>query len=373
MKDLPPAVLCDLIYSNTELGHGGRHRSLQLREIVEEAGLEPVVMPVAPEVSNAACYVEGLKAMLRHRVPPGRGWRWIRRWGRNQMRFRHALSSGKDFRMLFWENTRPVGYLSPLFGREAGLPVYAVPQNIEALAEGKPALKPSDYPLAEVCAEMAAVRLADYVETICQAEQWFMAHHGIAAGFLPYYPPAPVREQMLKVRQQRMEQPDSGRLLIMGTTTNPPTRQGMMMLLKVLSKVQAADAPDVDIIGTGTEALRVEFGHPRLHFHGRVSAEKLDSLLAGAKATLIHQPLATGALTRVAELLMAGVPVIANPVAARSTGHHTGVHVYEDEAGLLSLSASHLPMPSIPSVPEKVTSMVERLRSYRVTDKMRGR
>jgi glycosyltransferase involved in cell wall biosynthesis len=365
MTDHRPAVLCDLIYSNTEPGHGGRHRSLQLREIVEEAGFEAMVMPVTLAVSNVACYAAGLKALLRYRMPPGSGWRWLRRWGRNSLRFRNALKTGKDLRLLLWENTRPVGYLSPLLAREAGLPVYAAPQNIEALARGRIIRRPSDYPLAEVCAEMAALRLADHVDAICQTEQWFMAHHGIVAGFLPYHPPRPVREQMLKVRQQRMEKPDSGRFLIMGTTTNPPTRQGMVALLKMLSQDQAADSPAVDVIGTGTDTMRSEFSHPRFHFHGRVSAEKLDELLAGASATLIHQPLATGALTRVAELLMAGVPVIANPVAARSTGHHTGVHVFEDEAGLLALGRSSLPMPPIPSVPEKVVSIVSRLRSYR--------
>ena len=360
--DIPkPAILCDLIYSCTEIGHGGRHRSLQLREIVDEAGFEAAVMPVAPEVSNLACYVEGMKAALRLRIPPGHSWRWLRRWGRNRLRFQAAFSVRNDYRVLFWENTRPVGYLSPLFGREAGLPVYAVPQNIEALAEGRPALKPSDYPLGGVCAEMSALRLADHVDAICQAEQWLMSRHGVSAGFLPYHPPAVLRMQMLEVRARRIQSPSSGRLLIMGTTTNPPTRQGMAILLASLSAA-ALDAPPVDVIGTGTETLGLKFSHPRFHFHGRVNSELLDDLLAGAKATLVHQPLATGALTRIAELLMAGLPVIANPIAARSTGHHQGVHVFEDDAGLNALCAAELPVPPVPVVPEGVRNAIRALQ-----------
>jgi hypothetical protein len=94
-----------------------------------------------------------------------------------------------------------------------------------------------------------------------------------------------------------------------------------------------------------------------------VSSEKLDELLAGAKATLVHQPLATGALTRMAELLMSGLPVIANPIAARSTWHHQGVHVFEDEAELNALCAASLPMPPVPVVPEGVRSAIRALQS----------
>jgi hypothetical protein len=66
-----PAILCDLIYSSTDAGHGGRHRSLQLREIVEEAGFESLVMPVDCGVPNLRCYLEGLKSAVRFRIRPG--------------------------------------------------------------------------------------------------------------------------------------------------------------------------------------------------------------------------------------------------------------------------------------------------------------
>jgi glycosyltransferase involved in cell wall biosynthesis len=254
-----------------------------------------------------------------------------------------------------------VGYLSPLLGKEAGLPVFATPQNVEALAGGHAVKRPSDYPLAEICVEMAALRRADSVHAICQAEQWFMAWHGVQAGFLPYHPPAPIRRQMLDVRARRTHTPNSGRLLMMGTTTNPPTRQGMLIVLAALSTAPA-DAPPLDVIGTGTEALSSEFSHPRFHFHGRVSTERLDELLAGAKATIVHQPLAIGALTRIAEMLMSGLPVLANPIAARSTGHHQGVYVFEDEAALNSLCAADLPMPPVPAVPELVRSAIRSLQ-----------
>lgn len=356
-----PAILCDLIYSSAEPGHGGRHRSLQLREMVEEAGFEPHVMPIDCGASNLSCYIEGLKAALRFRIRPGQGWRWARRWGRNAVRFQQAFATGKAFRALFWENSRPVGYLSPLLAKEAGLPVFATPQNVEALAGGHAVMRPSDYPLREICVEMEALRRADSVHAICQAEQWFMAWHGVQAGFLPYHPPSPIQRQMLDVRERRAHAPKSGRLLMMGTTTNPPTRQGMLIALAALSAVPA-DSPPLDVIGTGTETLRAEFSHPRFHFHGRVSSERLDELLTGAKATIVHQPLAIGALTRIAEMLMSGLPVLANPIAARSTGHHHGVYVFEDEAALNALCAADLPMPPVPAVPELVRSAIRSLQ-----------
>ncbi len=355
------AILCDFIYSGEELGHGGRHRSLQLREIVEEAGFDSMVMPVDCRASSLRCYLEGLRAAIRFRIRPGRGLRWLRRWGMNVVRFQQAFALRNDFRALFWENSRPVGYLSPLLGKEAGLPVFATPQNIEALAGGHAVRRPAEYPLAKICVEMAALRCADRVYAICQAEQWFMAWHGVQAGFLPYHPPTPICRQMLDVRERRTHTPNSGRLLMMGTTTNPPTRQGMLIVLAALSAAPM-DAPPLDVIGTGTEMLRVEFSHPRFHFHGRVSSERLDELLAGAKATIVHQPLAIGALTRIAEMLMSGLPVLANPIAARSTGHHHGVYVFEDEAALNALCAADLPMPPVPAIPERVRSAISSLQ-----------
>lgn len=357
-----PAILCDLLKTSLELGHGGRHRCAQLRELVVEAGFEPVVMPVECGASNLNCYWEGLRIALRLRVRPGEGWRWVRRWGRNSFRFQQALAKRRDFRALLWENTLPVGYLSPRLGHEAGLPVLAVPQNLEALAGGHSVRQPRDYPLAAICAETAALRRADRVLAICQAEQWFMAWHGIEAGFLPYYPPTAVRNQMLATRERRLNTRQSGRLLLMGTGTNPLTRQGMAILLGMLTEVAGDNTALVDIVGKETESLGAEFRHPRFHFHGRVPDEQLEQLLAAAQAALIHQPCAVGALTRVPELLMAGVPVIANPIAARSTGHLRGLHVFESPRTLHALCEAVLPPPPVPVVPEFVHSAIRSLQ-----------
>ena len=71
-----PQILCDLIYPTGELSHGGRHRSLQLRELVESAELEPIVIAAAERQSNVAHYARGLRAALGHRMPVA-GWRWL--------------------------------------------------------------------------------------------------------------------------------------------------------------------------------------------------------------------------------------------------------------------------------------------------------
>ena len=56
-----------------------------------------------------------------------------------------------------------------------------------------------------------------------------------------------------------------------------------------------------------------------------------------AQLALCFQPGATGALTRIPDLLLAGIPVIANSIAARSYYNLPGVRVVENIDHLLGV------------------------------------
>jgi hypothetical protein len=111
----------------------------------------------------------------------------------------------------------------------------------------------------------------------------------------------------------------------------------------------------VDIAGLGTEELKPLLPASGFHLHGTVSPRQLEELLLRTRAMLAHQPQGCGALTRIPEMLAAGVPVLANRVAARSATHFAGVRVYDTAEQLArhleALLESDWPMPPIPAAP----------------------
>jgi hypothetical protein len=85
-----------------------------------------------------------------------------------------------------------------------------------------------------------------------------------------------------------------------------------------------------------------------LHGDGSVSSDELNKILTTTKAVLIHQLAGVGALTRIPEMLIAGVPVIANGNACRSSFEYDGIYHYEDQTELKEmLSKSEFPFPQM--------------------------
>jgi hypothetical protein len=73
--------------------------------------------------------------------------------------------------------------------------------------------------------------------------------------------------------------------------------------------------------------------------------------MATCSAVLIHTFGGAGAVTRIPEALVAGVPVIANANAARDQYGTPGVHVYDDSAGFCTFIRAALPIPPSPPRP----------------------
>ena len=66
---------------------------------------------------------------------------------------------------------------------------------------------------------------------------------------------------------------------------------------------------------------------PRIEVRGEVADAELDEILAETKGCIVYQDNGSGALTKIPELLTAGVPVIINSHAARS--HHNLPGIFE--------------------------------------------
>jgi hypothetical protein len=82
-------------------------------------------------------------------------------------------------------------------------------------------------------------------------------------------------------------------------------------------------------------------------------------------ALLIHTVAGAGAVTRIPEALLAGIPVIANSNAARDQFGTPGVHVYANRAEFAALVRARLPVPPAPPAPAaaglRFTAQLRRL------------
>lgn len=344
-------LLYDSRFEPTEHGHGGSHRTLQIVEVLRGGGYDPVIIPDLKAekrdrlVAGAKAAVRDGAFTLRHARQTGR---IANAYGREALRYDRALDGYTGAPLVVWEATRH--RIVPALAAARNLRVLAAPQNLEAMIEDQEDRVTGERLPTSLERELDGLRAAAAVITISREEQWFLAMRGIESDYLPTFPAPAVEKAMLRVRELRATRKQE-RLLVLGTAHNPPTRTGTIAQLRMLAPVLEQLNLELDVAGFGTETLRDAVPSPRLHYHGSVSAQQLESLLAGARAILIHQLAASGALTRIPEMLVAGVPVVGNAIACRSAFTYAGVTCYDSPEDLTAMLRQPLSTPPIPAPP----------------------
>jgi hypothetical protein len=84
---------------------------------------------------------------------------------------------------------------------------------------------------------------------------------------------------------------------------------------------------------------------------GSIGDDQLEKLLLEVDMILIHQPPTTGALTKIPEMLIAGIPVLANFSSARNYYNTNGLFIYDNDITFYEILNSY--KVSIPDLPEK--------------------
>ena len=82
--------------------------------------------------------------------------------------------------------------------------------------------------------------------------------------------------------------------------------------------------------------------------HGALSQNALENILGQVTAIIAHQRVTTGCLTRIPEMLMAGIPIFCNTNAVRSWHNVPGIHVYESFPELMTLFTNEHAVASPP-------------------------
>ncbi|MCK4764888.1 MAG: glycosyltransferase family 4 protein [Candidatus Aminicenantes bacterium] len=258
-------------------------------------------------------------------------------------------------------------YFKPLVVglKGAGIPVIASCQNIESLSYGRVSFADKQ---AILYKELDILSLCDLTITISREDSWLLNNFGIKTYFFPYFPPPLDRQRLLKIRRFReknKEKIKNGNILLLGNAGNIATRRGMKKVIdywRVNSLSRSAGK--LAVAGYKTDIFFKEvLAYPGIEFLGPLSNDELDKKLQAVKACLCYQEEGGGALTRICEMLLAGIPVLANFNAARTYANKQGVIEFaalEDLQRVLArdgVFAGAVPEPPRPDTAELITEI----------------
>jgi hypothetical protein len=348
-----PSLLRWTRFESNSNGTGPEKRSAQIRALCAGAGF--VVDDMQPPASLPRWQVRfaGARARIRFGRHASIDHAGIGLLGFRALFYREALARHNGLRVLLWETTYDT--LLPTMAREAGYRVIALPHNLESLVSEAVFASPIYDPSFDLAGEVGRLALADAVFTIAKEERWFLEAHRLTPHYLPFFPDPSLARECALIRERRAEraQPGgnvAGPLLLLGSAFNPATARGMALQLGWLAEGGLSPA-DIVVAGPQTDTILATHRAPHVRLLGHVSREALVELLIGCSALLIHTSGGAGAVTRIPEALLAGVPVVANSNAARDQHGTPGVHVYESPAEFRALVSAALPLPPAPPPP----------------------
>lgn len=341
------------IFSSNPFGHGGERRTAQLEEIYRSFGVERDYFCQIP--------VRGWRKPLRSLAVAFRqfGWRLLlhprRLWNYWRYLSRDFIISFEQFaraegRVVLMETL--IEEFRPLFRmlRREGKTVVAFPHNIESMVANMHSVF-TDKPLPHsFLNEIECYRQCDAVFCISREETWLLQLWGINAHFLPYYPAQECEQTLLRLREKRLSrQPNEVlSLLMVGSAINGPTARGMQQVIDWLIAHKEVNIR-LWIGGFETEKrLSLPAKDDRIILYGSLSNEQLDQLQTDCDGLLIWQPATTGALTRIGEALIAGIPVIANTPSLRTYYNTHGITEITTLDSLSTLTPHDLSIPAIP-------------------------
>jgi hypothetical protein len=220
-------------------------------------------------------------------------------------------------------------YFTPLLRKlhKNRIPIVAMCQNIESLVPGQVKKGRQNDLLGK---EIDCLKLCHLVVTISREDHITLNNFDVNSFYLPYYPVEAIAKKMLEIRDIRKSNSTKD-LLFIGSARNKPTQKGILKLVEAWNGYNFADlGENLLIAGYSTEDLSCYIKGERIKLLGTLTTEELYHYLSTVKACICYQEDGTGALTKIREMLIAGIPVLANIHAARS---------YYDADGLIEFSS----------------------------------
>jgi len=351
MSDIPPLLRWTRFASDPH-GTGPEKRSAQIKALCSEAGYSIEDLDANGTFSRARIWWAGIQARRRFGALASVDRAGAGLLGYRTLLYRRALDAHRGTRVLLWETTYDT--VLPTLAKAAGYHVIALPHNLESLVT-EAAFAQSTYdPSVDLAAEVRRLALADALFTISKEERWFLEARGLSPHYLPYFPDAALAHECAAIRKTRLDRTNAqgavtGPLLLLGSAFNPATARGMSAQLQWLADGPAR--PEIIVAGPQTETALSAHAAPHVRIRGRVDRATLVEIMGQCSALLIHTTGGAGAVTRIPEALLAGIPVVANANAARDQYGVAGVHVYDSPSEFRELVRAPLPIPPPPSAP----------------------
>lgn len=330
-------------------GHGGFHRSYQIRHDLQAAlGPENVIA-----LDNPWSFVpEAPKNGLGRFVAVG--LHYLQAWSRNPYRMLTGLNEAEEnyafpdlehyYERLLVESSEPPlciidhpGFASllPISNRH-GVATISCTHNVEAF-DVKAASFSNKWTMHAHAVDFAAE--ARFLS--CCAERLFISRVevgligglGLSARYYPYMPVGAIRESSEQIRYERGKGDiDPSLFLMVGTAGHHTTRDSFKWFLQAAKEHGLPSGVRIVIVGLGTEQLLAAGDLiPGVELRGWVDQEELDRLLARAGTVLVPQLLGFGALTRLPELACAGVPCIVSRHPTYALNPPPGLEIVEDD------------------------------------------
>ena len=333
--------------------NGGNKRTAQINELLNKTNInfiEANFSPYTPSSRNPLMLTKGLIYNWKNFSPLKSSYAI----GRYLKQFENFIKYKKPS-FFIWESVSEYNLLLSKVLHDNNIPFVALPHNIESLVEGSKSpfsnLK-SPYRLFE---ELNYLKLSDSVFTISKEEQWLLSLNNITVNYLPYHPTEQLKCKLLKIRDRKKEWNHKAKknikVLLLGTFYNKPTFDGYVELIDQLKNHNNII---LNVCGFGSELLRGKFTENHIKIRGTVSNEELDEIIVDSDFGIIHQKPSSGALTRIPELLIAGLPLFVNNHAARSSPSNDELYIYDSIPELLDLiSGFEKRVPSVLDRPKE--------------------
>ncbi len=328
-------------------GHGGNKRTAQIDHLLSGANIKVQQIELINTIATGnklSFYLSGIRQNKTLRTGNKKKYAI----GRYKAIFEQFVDQCQP-ELFIWESTVEYHLLLAKVLHKRNIPIIALPHNLESLVSGNKSVFSNKASPQWLFEELDYLKLCNKVFTISREEHWLLSNYGINAGYLPYYPPPAAESLLTGIRQRRGSA--AGQLnykkniLLLGTFHNQPTFTGFNELLL---QIQTVNGIKINIAGYGSEKLKDKFSTENIKVWGTVTNNTLASLIADSDCAVIHQQPSGGALTRIPELLIAGLPVVANTHAARSYTPGTGLMVYDSYDELKSiLSSGNFTQPDI--------------------------
>ena len=313
-------------------GGGGSHREAQLAELLRPLGYRYLSCWDLEHMRVRGRRRTGIFSRLRRTFSPGRDfwadentWEYVLDMRTAARKWRGALRGSGTISLVVLDD--PL-YFSSLVEHVhgKGIPLVALCQNLESLSPGQLNRKRQ---LELLHREISLLKKCAMAVTISREETFLLRNLGIPAIYLPYDPVPSIRERLLRVRERRAHGRKQG-FLALGNVGNRSTLAGMKALIEYWSR-RGSPLRDEKLLVAGfwTPSFLKFQPAPNTVFLGEVSDAELDDLLSSVRAMICYQQSGSGALTKIREMLLAGVPVLANAHASRSYHEYDGAGLVE--------------------------------------------